>query len=1743
MPDDALRQALAACLVLLFLPAPGAAFADDGEDSVPDAASDAVDLARHGIYRKTAPRAGPAEPVATRLPLELEPGARIAYIGNTLLERARHFGHFEALLHQRHPRHRLVVRNLAWPADTPDLQPRPLNFADTEQHLTHERADVILAAYGFNESFAGEEGLAEFRRALSDHVARLRAMAFNGKMGPRIVLLSPIANEDVEGVPAGTLNNERIEAYVAAIRDVAAEQRVGFADLFTETRTAMAVRETDLTFNGVHLTEEGYRLLAALLYREVFRETPPRIDETLRRVVVEKNRQYERRFRPVNSYYYTGARNKQYGYLDFLPAMRNFDILVANREERIWSLARGDRVPGAIRGAIDDSNAPPLPATIESRGANTWLTAEKELEAFRIDPRFEVNLFAGEEQFPDIAAPIQMRWDARGRLWVSCSTTYPHVYPNQEPRDKLVILEDTDGDGRADRSSVFADDLHIPLSFEFGDGGVWVSEMPHLTFLKDTDGDGRADSRRIVLTGFGTEDSHHALHDFTWTPDGDLIFREGIFHHSQVETPYGPVRQQNSGWFRFRPRDHRLTSFGSYSSTNPWGVTFDDWGQHVASHPIFASAFHALDPPYPQQHPRPKGLRAYSGTCGQEFVDFSTFPEELRGHLIKVRYKPTNRVEIHEWNEYEFGYDERYVGDLIFSTNLSFIPVDIGFGPRGALYVCDWYNPVKGHAQYSLRDRRRDRHSGRIWRITARARALQDPPRVAGATVAELIDTLRRPEYRVRLWAKRELRERDPVAVREALDRWVRELGRDDPRLRHHQIEAIWTYNWIGDVNVGLLREVLACENRHARAAATRQLRSWHPHLADAIELLRRSANDPSGLVRMEAAIAASYIGTREALDAMLDVARHPRGGHLDYAFRTALGSHTLRRHWEGNPAYPQVPRLLKASARADELAEPTPSARQAEFDSQPDLRRVDISCVPERMKYTVERFTVRTGQPVKLVFTNPDATDHNLVVVRPGALEEVGIAANEMARDPANAASDFIPKEKAPLILHWTPMVGPTRAARVHVLRFTAPEEPGIYPYVCTFPGHWIVMNGEMVVARDVDDIDELLASRPEPAFVRNWTMEDLAADAANLEGRSVTRGAQAFVAARCNQCHAVAGHGVNLGPDLTRVAEKYRGAALLAQIIEPSSEINEDYRTHQILKKNGEVVLGVIREDEGPKVRVIPNLLDPSTVIEVPRKQIRRRIPSQLSPMPEGLVSVLDREQILDMLAFLEAGGDDVPPEFRHDDAAGSGDAHAGHGEGHGQRRGLAGRRPNIVLVMTDDQGKGDLSALGNPDLRTPHLDRLRSQSTRFTDFHVSPTCAPTRSALLGGRHEFRNGVTHTILERERMALSTVTIAEVLAQSGYATGIFGKWHLGDEEPYQPHNRGFDEVFIHGAGGVGQAYPGSCADAPPNRENRYFDIVVRHNRRFVKTEGFCTDVFFRQALGWIAEQRKRDGPFFAYISTNAPHGPMIAPESYKKPFLDAGFDGKTAGRYGMIVNIDDNVGVLMKKLEEWKLDESTLLIFMTDNGQAGGRFTRRNGKRYALHTAGLRSGKGSPYEGGTRVPAFWRWTGTLRAGRDIDALAAHIDVFPTFVALAGAKPPERTQPLDGRSLLPLLESDDSRWADRFLFIHKGRWKKGENPDDFKHADCAVRSERFRLVNNRELYDIEEDPGETTNVIDEHPVVVEKMRAAYDRWWSETRPLMVNEDVPLAPERPYFALYEKQREESGIPKWMPPPVD
>ncbi|CAA6691549.1 MULTISPECIES: arylsulfatase [unclassified Lentimonas] len=468
--------------------------------------------------------------------------------------------------------------------------------------------------------------------------------------------------------------------------------------------------------------------------------------------------------------------------------------------------------------------------------------------------------------------------------------------------------------------------------------------------------------------------------------------------------------------------------------------------------------------------------------------------------------------------------------------------------------------------------------------------------------------------------------------------------------------------------------------------------------------------------------------------------------------------------------------------------------------------------------------------------------------------------------------------------------------------------------------------------------------------------------------------------------------------------------------------------------------------------------------------------------------------------------------------------------------EAKSLEGSRPNIVFVITDDQGMGDLSCMGNEIVQTPHIDKFYEASTRFTDFQVSPTCAPTRAAIMSGRPPFKVGVTHTILQRERMALDVVTMPQALQSAGYATGLFGKWHLGDEEAYLPQSRGFDEVLMHGAGGIGQAQYG---DFPANSENTYFDNVLLHNDTVVKTKGFCTDVFFQAGLAWIKQQEAAGTPYFAYISLNAPHGPFIAPASYKKRFLDEGYDKNTAARYGMIENIDDNFGLLMEKLAEWDALENTLVIFQTDNGMSMKPITK-NGKSVDRFNAGMKGAKNSPHEGGTHVPAFWYWQGVLGAGVDIDVLTAHLDLYPTFAALAGATLPADMQELEGRSLLPLLENPEAAWPNRELFVHCGRWNPGQR-DKLKYRPSAVRTERWRFVNNQELYDISVDPKQTTDVAASHPEVIAELRKSYEAWWNSAVPLMVNEGLPkVEPEDQPFAIrYDEQLKEQGIPEWAP----
>lgn len=428
------------------------------------------------------------------------------------------------------------------------------------------------------------------------------------------------------------------------------------------------------------------------------------------------------------------------------------------------------------------------------------------------------------------------------------------------------------------------------------------------------------------------------------------------------------------------------------------------------------------------------------------------------------------------------------------------------------------------------------------------------------------------------------------------------------------------------------------------------------------------------------------------------------------------------------------------------------------------------------------------------------------------------------------------------------------------------------------------------------------------------------------------------------------------------------------------------------------------------------------------------------------------------------------------------------------------LKGTRPNIVLIMPDDLSYGSIKRYGGKS--HPNIDKLFEMGMRFEDFHVSPTCAPTRAALLTGRHECYAGVTHTILMRDRMSLKSRTFTEMLQENGYSTGIFGKWHLGDDEAYRPDKRGFDEVYIHGAGGIAQNYSHS-ADFP---NNDYNNPVLYHNGKAIKTKGYCTDLFFDRAIDWMKEQQKNDKRFFCYVALNVNHGPHIP------PILPDGSKGDIMG------NLDDNVGKMTEFLTTAGLLEDTLYIYMTDNGMSD------SGKKK------LKGGKTSAYEGGTRVPCVMYWKGKVEGG-ECNQLAGHIDFYSTITELVGADDPvPGGKKWDGRSILPLLENPDAEWAERYWVSHKTRWG---NADTAKYSMAGIRNSRYKLVyskrNKAELYDLKNDMREKNNVIGEYPEIAETLKEQYEAWWKDIQPYMVNDHLKKVPEenKPYHEMYRR----------------
>jgi putative heme-binding domain-containing protein len=864
--------------------------------------------------------------------LELRKGDHIAIIGNALPERMQHDGWLETLIQAQFPKEELVFRDLGFSGDEvggytdhadPNCRLRSANFASGDDWLKRVKADVVFAFFGYNESFAGEKGLDAFKKDLDNFIKHTSSQKYNGKSGPRLVLFSPIAHENLHNpnLPDGSDNNKRIKLYSAAMAEVAAKNGIPFVDLFEPTTKLYAKVDKPLTINGIHLTDEGNRRVAEIAFRGLFPDAAvPKSDSAevakLRSAVLDKNFYWFQRYRVLDGYnVYGGRAYEKYNGQTNLELMQRemeiLDVMTANRDPRIWAVASG----GDLK--VDDTNTPefiPVKTNKPGKGpggTHLFVDPEDEIKHLRLAKGMKVNLFASEQDWPELAKPVQMSWDAKGRLWVAVWPSYPHWKPKEEMNDKILIFEDTKGTGRADKMTVFADHLHCPTGFEFYNGGILLAQAPELLFLKDTKGTGKADVKVRLLSSLDSADTHHTANSFTLDPGGALYFQEGTFHRTQVETPYGPpVRCADGGVFRYEPRTQKFEVYVTTPFANPHGHAWNRWGADIVydgtgANPYDGALFSGhLD--FPAKHPQPPQVyQQRMRPCpGVETLSSRHFPPELQGNLLVANVIGDQGILQYKISEKDSSFSGRELEPILLSDDPNFRPSDIKVGPDGAIYFIDWHNPLIGHLQHAIRDPSRDRTHGRIYRVTYEGRSLLEPAKIDGEPIDKLLELLKSPEDRVRYRARIELGSRDGKEVVAAVKKWVDGLDKKDPEYEHDVLEALWTFQYQNVVNEDLLKRVLASPDFHARAAATRVLCYWRDRVPDALELLKKLAADESPRVRLEAIRAASFFTVPEAVEVALIAQEKPTDPYLDFVQREtkrALDPYVKQAISEGN--------------------------------------------------------------------------------------------------------------------------------------------------------------------------------------------------------------------------------------------------------------------------------------------------------------------------------------------------------------------------------------------------------------------------------------------------------------------------------------------------------------------------------------------------------------------------------------------------------------------------------------------------------------------------------------------------------------------------------------------------------------------------------------------------------------------------------------------------------------------------
>ncbi len=947
-------------------------------------------------------------------PFAFQKGDTVAILGNGLPDRMQHDGWMETLLSSALAGRDPSFRNMSTSGDRPGSFPRSGGQLSMTAYLRLVKPDVVLAFFGYNESYDNKPS--DYRRQLVDFVRKTRGAKPNGKSFPRIVLFSPIAHEDTRNpnVPDGRAHNAQLEAYAKATEEAAKEVGVAFVDLFHPSLELFKAAKAPLTINGVHLSAEGNRQLAEVIAKALTGKSvtaSPGL-EALRKAVVDKSEHWYQRYHASDGNDIWGGRST----LTFVDGQSNaevlqhelvmLDVMTANRDKRIWALATGSDKP------LDDSNVPaPVPVKSNIGGGSASSSAQKEgllkyisgQEAIRymaVRKGFEVHLFADEAKFPQLANPVQMQFDAKGRLWAAVWPTYPKWEPLKPMNDALLIFHDDNNDGAADRVTEFAR-INNPLGFEFWNGGVLVTRQSELLFLKDTDGDDKADQQVIMLQGLDTSDTHHGANNLICGPDGAIYWQSGVFMQHNYEHPWGPSLQTNaSAMYRFDPRRFTISRHAD-NSPNPHGIAFDYWGYHYATDGTGGNAFQVRPEGHGfKMHPLLKKEVRPVTAC--EMVSSTHFPDEIQGDFlicnvigflgIKQYHLTRNPETGAVWGEPDGDeltvkvpqadgsvHEEKSQGFLM-SGDKNFRPSDVLFAPDGSMYFSDWHNVIIGHMQHNVRDPNRDHVHGRIYRVTAVGRPLQKPVAIAGQPVSALLENLRHPTDSIRQRTRVELDSRDAKEVMSALQEWIKQFDPAKKEDAHPLLEALWLHQQFNVKNVALLGQLLKSPEPHARIAAATVQHLW------------------------------------------FNVEASQRGGII-----------------------------------AEEVGSAT-DQKSGILSDTPELTTIRIATVPERMSYDVKELTLKAGKKVRLTFVNADFMPHNILLTKPGRADD--IAAKALTLGAKGFDLGWVPE--SPDILWHSRLLD---AGKEEVIEFTAPAAPGDYPYVCSFPGHHIVMRGMMKV------------------------------------------------------------------------------------------------------------------------------------------------------------------------------------------------------------------------------------------------------------------------------------------------------------------------------------------------------------------------------------------------------------------------------------------------------------------------------------------------------------------------------------------------------------------------------------------------------------------------------------------------------------------------------------------------------